>query len=92
MQSSILISEDLVIDFHKHMVSSRYFGCVYYSQFFERFENHKKGWYNIYFVLNLRHQMLRKSKTFLCKILVMFLLELVIADSKICERVFEDFI
>ena len=90
MESSILIPGHIAIDFHKHRL--RCFGCVYYSQFFERFENYKEDWYNISFGLNLPQQTLRKYKSFICKILVMFLLELVIVDSKICERVFEDFI
>ena len=51
MKSSILIPEHIGIDFHKH--GSRYFDCVYYSQFFEGFENYKEDWYNISFGVNL---------------------------------------
>ena len=91
MKSSFLIPEHIVIDFHKHRVPLRYFDCVYYSQFSERLENHKKDRYKLSFGLNLPQQMFRKSKTFVCDILVTFCLELVVVDSKIFERAFEDF-
>ena len=91
VKHAIIYSKHIEIDFHKHGVPLRYFDCFYYSQFFDRLENHKKDRYNISFGLNLPQQLLRKSETFTCNILVTFCLELVVVDSRICERAFEDF-